>query len=342
MARLLGLSRRAEASELQKLAIGECITRLSGERISRPFRLKIPYQGDVGATPEDLEIIAQKSVSEMEKHVVAVEKVEQEQPPSEPSVPPKRKGRPRKENGLKGDALVRFLRFATEPPELLEVAETALGWDRGREYRARRVLENLGLISHTTEGNKRRIAFLSEQGKDLAKKQGWRIRRHKGDPGHDWMVIETEKRFSRLPQEVEGVKSVRFRHRGFGDLMNGRQPDSLALISMRNEKGKEGEKEETEDKEERKGGSKTREERVAIQVCSRNNTEYETLALGEIISWRDLLAVVLVASNRDKKEAIRRKLMEVSGGDIPEKIVLFHLEEILSPKINLGQELRLE
>ncbi len=325
VAQLLGLNRE-QARELQRLPIGHCVGRLSGSRIPEPFRLEIPAPSEEEADRETIRRAIQRSVSEMERHVIAVARVDEEKPPSGPPIPPKGKEKPKKGNRLEGNVLERFMRIVTKPPEMFEDAEKALGWDRGREQRARSVLNYMGVISYTTIGNKRKITFLSEQGKELAKSMGWEIRKHKGGAAHEWMLEKTEARFRRLEKEVEEVKSVRFRHRGFGDLFEGRQPDSLVLISKRNEKGE---------------GSEIREERVAIQVCSRNNPDFEATSLGEELAWCDLRAVVLVAVNRDKKEAIRKKIMEISGGDIPEKIVLFHLEEILSPKINLGKELGL-
>ena len=61
---------------------------------------------------------------------------------------------------------------------------------------------------------------------------------------------------------------------------------------------------------EKAGKAWVREERVAIQVCSKNNPGYEATSSREINAWHDLQKVVLVASTKEKKEAIARAALD--------------------------------
>jgi len=334
VAQLLGLTTRKTAEELQKLAKGECLGRLSGERIPHPFRLRIPYKGESAPDPEAIDRIVRRSVKEMKEHVVGIEAVGRGPRPSMPSQPPEEAsstedGGKREQAGevpLSPDAMLRFRDIVGRPPETVLENTDRTGWERTREQRARKELEKtLGLISHLSVGNKRKIAVLTKQGEELAAKLGWKVRKHKGDPRHDWMVSRTEMRFSQLAEEVEQVTSVKFQHRNFGARFEGRQPDSLVCLTV---------KTEPED-------WKVSEERIVLQVCDRNHADYEATVLGDIGSWNDLRAVVVVTSTSSKRDSIRRKFLSGKGERTPVRMLFLTIEDVMDVNFGLAKELGL-
>ena len=183
---------------------------------------------------------------------------------------------PADRDAVTGDVLRVFTRIAGKA-ESIEDRFRALRMDRGRECRARAVLEAKGWViqEETTLANKMKIHKLSAKGIEKAKELHIRVREHKGGALHEYLLNHVEKKI--------GLLNTQFKFQRHSDIAreHGLQPDSVLLQPL---------------------GVRT-----IIEICC-SNLDYEAKNLLKERAVEGVDMLIAVTPNRKTKEALQRSL----------------------------------
>jgi hypothetical protein len=186
-------------------------------------------------------------------------------------------------NQVRGDTLKVHARICEKPWELIEERAQALGFDRPREFRARKTLVKLGMIALGDKvGAKWQLYVPTAKGTAWAQSRGFPVYRYKSGIGHEMMLRKVREALGRFCSRISFVSE------GKGLGVGRVQPDLLARV-----RGIDGDSSR----------------RVAIQICCTNTAEYEAKRALELCGIEQIDLVAVIVKNKSKARAIEQKVM---------------------------------
>jgi len=191
---------------------------------------------------------------------------------------------PAPEMAVTGDALKVFLRLAEHSDELIPERCDALGMDRAREVRARKVLEAKGFVAALEQTLGKRIKFyqLTDKGIDWAHQHSIKLKAYKSGPLHEYLLNQIEKAI--------GAVSPKFSFQRHSPIAreHGLEPDSVLHLP---------------------GG-----QRVIIEICC-NNIAYEARNLVREQQIEGVDMVLAVTPNQKTKKALEQAVERCRAAD---------------------------
>ena len=250
---------------------------------------------------ETLEEVIQRSLDELRQFVVS--RVPQERPEGGQARQRVRPGGKEPANKvplpLSPDAIQAGDRILRYPEETITERSRLLRFDRSQEWRARKVLDKVGLLKSAGKIGKWEFFEPTEKGIEWAKSRGIGTSKFKSGVMHEVVL----RRFMRGLGST--VRSVSFQR---GGPVNGVQPDVLAKLP--------------------------RGIRIPVQVSVTNTAEYEAVRLVRLAEEEWVERVIMVTAGRRKADSIRRAVVEAgeatpSGEELRKKVKVWDAETVL-------------
>jgi len=181
---------------------------------------------------------------------------------------------PAPELAITGDSLKVFMRLAEHSDELIPDRCDALGMDRAREVRGRKVLEAKGFVAALEQTLGKRIKFyqLTDKGIAWARQHNIKVKEYKSGPLHEYLLNQVEKAI--------GTVSPKFSFQRNSPIAreHGLEPDSVLHLP---------------------GG-----QRVIIEICC-NNPDYDARNIVREMQIDGVDYVLAIAANQRLKKSLR-------------------------------------
>ncbi len=191
------------------------------------------------------------------------------------------------DNAVKGDTLKVLARICGVPHELIEERAESLRIGRGRESRARKKLEALGMIELGDKvGAKWQLYVPTARGTGWAEGLGLPVHRYKSGIAHEFMLKRVRQALGSFCQRVSFVSEGR----AIGD--TGIQPDLTAHI-----------------RRERGGPPRV----IVIQISCSNKPDYEARKAVKLSRIKQIDMVLVIAKNKGARNVLEdriRRLVE--------------------------------
>ncbi|MGB2754289.1 MAG: hypothetical protein WBD75_08070 [Phycisphaerae bacterium] len=180
---------------------------------------------------------------------------------------------PSKALSLSGDALKVFMRLAEHPDELIPERCDALGMDRAREVRARKIVESKGFAVALEETLGKRIKFyqLTDKGVAWAREHNIKVKEYKSGPLHEYLLNQIEKAIGTVSPKLSFQRNSPIARE------HGLEPDSVLHLP---------------------GG-----QRVIIEVCC-NNLDYDARNIVREMQIDGVDYVLAIAANQRLKKSL--------------------------------------
>lgn len=243
-------------------------------------------------TRTDITKLAEQSLRELEDDVVPRDTSFQEEV--------QREERRRCDPNALSDDEQRCFKAIREYPEPIDFRCARLGWDRDREYAARKQLARRGFVQCAGSiANKQDIWIPTPKGETFARKQGWATASYKSGALH-----EAARQAVKIGM-ARSLKEVRLFDKGFADVLAGMQPDLIFQFQ---------------------GG-----QLGVVQVCDRNQAPYEVERLLKLCGIEHVDIVVSAPVNSTTKAKLERELNRQAGKVWPGKLRIRDLGLVLPP-----------
>jgi hypothetical protein len=194
------------------------------------------------------------------------------------------------DSAIRGDLYKVLARICERPYELIEERIEGLGFDRAREYRARRALEKIGMIALGDKAGAKLLLYVpTAKGIQWARNMGLTVHQYKSGIAHEMVVRKIRESLGKFSSRISFVSE------GEGLGVSQVQPDLLAKI-----RGIDGDK-------------SGRVRIVAIQVNSTNRAESEARTALELCAIDQIDMVVVIAKNKRTGNAIERNIGELQA-----------------------------
>lgn len=191
------------------------------------------------------------------------------------------------DSAIRGDLYKVLARICERPYELIEERIEDLGFDRAREYRARRALEKLGMIALGDKAGAKLLLYVpTAKGIQWARNLGLIVHQYKSGIAHEMVARKVRESLGKFSSRISFVSE------GKGLGVSQIQPDLLAKI---------------------RGIDGDTSRRVAIQVSSTNRAEYEARRALELCKVEQIDMVVVIAKNKRTGNAIERNIGELQA-----------------------------
>jgi len=295
-AELLGLRDAREVEWLRRLAPGEAIVAMSGDRLPAPLLVQFPLPeiDRSNLTRREREFYARRSLEDQLPHVKPryTGFIEERQ---------EVKQRERDPNRLSVNAWKVFVRIAEHPDETIEERMRHLGFNRAEEGAARKEGRTKGYVAEAGSFGQGITLFkVTPKGRAFAEKHNVPVTTFKSGVVHESLLNRVRRRISKACPGITWQKPA--------GATGSTQPDAYGLF--------------------------TDGRAICVQIGYRNKLDYEIKRLLDLCRIEHVDMVLLVAANKKAVEAAASVIAEKWQNEVPRRYVLTSATACLQDDFN--------